>query len=76
MHTHSLASEPEPTEAEIQKAAYYIWLAGGCLPGRDLENWLAAREYLKHHHGRGAAHAKVGGGAKDAPLPSHHLISR
>ena len=42
----------DPTEAEIQQAAYYIWLASGRLPGRDVENWLAAKEYLKHHHGR------------------------
>jgi len=76
MHTQSLSSEHEPTEAEIQKAAYYIWLAGGCLPGRDLENWLAAREYLKHHHGRPPTRARVAGGNPDAPLPPHHLISR
>jgi len=76
MHPPSHPPAHEPTEAEIQKAAYYIWLASGSRPGRDLENWLAAREYLKHHHGRAGARAKVAGGGADAPLPPHHLISR
>jgi len=44
--------EHEPTEAEIQKAAYYLWLESGCASGRELEHWLAAKELLKHHHGR------------------------
>ncbi|MBI4626037.1 MAG: DUF2934 domain-containing protein [Verrucomicrobia bacterium] len=43
---------PEPTEAEIQHAAYMIWLESGKLPNHDLENWLAAREFLRHRHGR------------------------
>ncbi|MEY3773857.1 MAG: hypothetical protein RLZZ129_637, partial [Verrucomicrobiota bacterium] len=30
----------EPTEAEIQKAAYYLWLESGCPEGRELEHWL------------------------------------
>jgi hypothetical protein len=66
-HTHH---EPEPSEAEIQKAAYYIWLASGCQPGHDHENWLAAKEYLKHHHGRAARPA---GGKPEA---THHLNTR
>jgi len=45
---------PEPTEAEIQKEAYSIWLANGCESGRDLDHWLAAKELLKHRHGRAA----------------------
>lgn len=44
----------EPTEAEIQKTAYYLWLESGCPDGRELEQWLAAKELLKHHHGRDA----------------------
>ncbi len=43
---------PEPTEAEIQHEAYLLWLESGRLPGRDLENWLAAKELLRHRHGR------------------------
>jgi Protein of unknown function (DUF2934) len=45
-------STPEPTEAEIQKEAYLIWLASGCESDRALEHWLAAKELLRHRHGR------------------------
>lgn len=43
---------PEPTEAEIQKKAYHLWLEGGCREGTELDNWFAAKELLMHHHGR------------------------
>ena len=33
----------EPAEEEIRKAAYLLYLASGCVPGRDLENWSAAQ---------------------------------
>ncbi len=46
---------PEPTEAEIQHQAYLLWLEGGCRPGRELDDWLAARELLRHQHGRAPA---------------------
>jgi len=42
----------EPTEAEIQKAAYYLYLESGCAPRRELDHWFAAKELLRHHHGR------------------------
>ena len=42
----------EPSEAEIQKKAYHLWVEGGCLEGVELDNWLAAKELLRHHHGR------------------------
>lgn len=45
-------STPEPTEAEIQKEAYLIWLANGCESDRALDHWLAAKELLRHRHGR------------------------
>ena len=51
MKTKSI-SLPEPTEAEIQHQAYLLWVEGGCRPGRELDDWLAARELLRHHHGR------------------------
>lgn len=44
----------EPTEAEIQHAAYLIWLEDGRPSGKDLEHWLTAKELLMHHHGRNA----------------------
>ncbi len=31
---------------EIAKVAYDLWEKGGCLPGRDLENWLEAERIV------------------------------
>jgi hypothetical protein len=44
-----------PTEAQIQHAAYLLWLEEGRPEGRDLEHWLAAKEMLTHRHGRDAS---------------------
>jgi hypothetical protein len=41
---------PEPTESEIQHTAYLLWLENGKPEGRDLENWFAAKELLRHRH--------------------------
>jgi hypothetical protein len=46
------AKAPEPTEAEIQHAAYLLWVEEGRPEGRDLEHWHAAKELLCHRHGR------------------------
>jgi hypothetical protein len=45
---------PEPSEAEIQHAAYMLWIEDGRAEGRDLEHWHAAKEMLCHRHGRDA----------------------
>ena len=45
---------PEPTEAEIQHAAYLLWIEDGKPEGRELDHWLAAREKLRHRPGRKA----------------------
>lgn len=52
MKRNNTLSPPEPTEAEIQHAAYLLWIENGRPEGRDLEHWLAAREMLCHRHGR------------------------
>lgn len=44
----------EPTELEIQHAAYLLWIENGRPEGRDLEHWLTAKEMLSHRHGRDA----------------------
>ena len=44
----------EPTELEIQHAAYLLWIEEGRPEGRDLDHWLAAKEMLSHRHGRDA----------------------
>lgn len=49
---------PEPTESEIQHTAYMLWNESGRIPGRDLENWLAAKELLRHHHARSGGKRK------------------
>lgn len=43
-----------PTEAEIQHAAYLLWIEAGQPEGRDQEHWFAAKEMLCHRHGRDA----------------------
>lgn len=37
-----------PTDAEIAGKAYEIYLASGCQPGHDLDNWLQAEYELLH----------------------------
>lgn len=32
---------------EIEKTAYELWEKGGCLPGREIENWLEAEQIVK-----------------------------
>jgi hypothetical protein len=54
MNTNLRALPQNPTEAEIQHAAYLLWLENGQPEGRDLEHWLAAKEMLCHRHGRDA----------------------
>jgi hypothetical protein len=54
MKTKKIAASPQPTEAEIQHAAYLLWIESGRPEGRDLEHWLAAKEMLCHRHGRDA----------------------
>ena len=51
-------TRPEPTEQEIQHAAYLLWIEGGRPEGRDLEHWLEAKEMLCHRHGRDATTRK------------------
>jgi len=51
----------EPTEGEIQHAAFLLWEEQGRPAGRDLEIWLAAKEHLKHtlpHHGQKVLRAR------------------
>ena len=43
-----------PSEAEIQHAAYLLWIEDGQPEGRDQEHWFAAKEMLCHRHGRDA----------------------
>ncbi len=55
-HTHSPL--PDLDEAEIQHAAYLLWIEEGRPEGRDLDHWIAAKELLRHHHGRSIARTR------------------
>jgi hypothetical protein len=35
------------THEQIAERARTLWLASGCLPGRDVQNWLEAEVQLK-----------------------------
>lgn len=35
-----------PTREQIQQRAYELYVAGGCIPGHDLDNWLQAERDL------------------------------
>jgi hypothetical protein len=48
----------EPSEAEIQTVAYRLWVEGGCQEGVESDNWFAARELIRHHHGRVPDHPR------------------
>ena len=40
----------DPCHAEIQHAAYQLWLDSGRPEAHDFELWLAAKEMLLHRH--------------------------
>ena len=48
MKRNTLTTSCAPTEAEIQHAAYLLWIESGRPEGRDREHWLAAKEMLCH----------------------------
>lgn len=50
MKPHPAPPPDEPTEAEIQHAAYMIWIDSGCPSGSHAAHWLAAKELLSHRH--------------------------
>lgn len=54
MKRNTAAALHAPTEAEIQHAAYLLWIEDGRPEGRDLAHWLAAKQMLCHRHGRDA----------------------
>lgn len=63
-------THPEPTESEIQKEAYLIWLANGCESDRALDHWLAAKELLRHRHGR-SGRGRSAKASNAAPVALH-----
>jgi len=41
------AANHEPNHDEIRRRAYEIYLEGGSLPGRELDDWLRAERELR-----------------------------
>lgn len=68
-HTTSVSTLHEPSEAEIQKVAYRLWIEGGCLQGVESANWFAAKELLRHHHGRAPSRTKPHAEASAPAVP-------
>jgi len=58
-------NERRPTHEEIERQAYLLFEQSGRVPGRDLENWLAAE-----------AHLNSGRKSKTAEPPSAQAVAR
>jgi hypothetical protein len=41
------AANQQPNHGEIRRRAYEIYLEGGSLPGRELDDWLRAERALR-----------------------------
>lgn len=48
MRSTEHSAHVEPSETDIQKAAYFLWLERGRPNGCDLDLWLSAKERLRH----------------------------
>lgn len=70
MKTNLASSIPEPTELEIQHAAYLLWMESGRAPDHDLDNWLAAKELLRHRHGRALSDKRFRAGPGEPGIAS------
>ena len=49
----------DPTEEEIRDYAFHLYEMSGCLPGRDLDNWLEAKACLEADVPRPRAQARL-----------------
>ena len=67
MKTPPSFSAAEPAEADIQKQAYHLWIDGGRVEGVERDNWFAAKELVKHRHGRAHGHAVRGAHPETKP---------
>ncbi|MDI1472305.1 MAG: DUF2934 domain-containing protein [Thermodesulfovibrio sp.] len=43
--------DEERLEEEIRQVAYEIYVKSGCIPGRDLDNWLEAKRIIFEKYG-------------------------
>lgn len=62
MKTKSKASPPATralSDDEIRDYAFHLYQQSGCLPDRDLENWLEARACLEANIPREHSHTRL-----------------
>jgi len=50
-----VAEAPAPNGSDIARRAYDLYLARGCDPGHDVEDWLQAERELRDTAGSAAA---------------------
>jgi hypothetical protein len=67
----SKSNEIRPTQQQIAERARQIYEESGCIPGRDMENWLAAEAQLCGTPNRSTMvrpQVKNGHGAANRPM--------
>lgn len=67
---------PEPSEQDVQKEAYLLYIASGCVPGRDLENWLSARARLMVRRSAGRGERMISTAFPELHFPLNANVSR
>lgn len=50
---------PEFTEEDIRDYAFHLYEQSGCIPGRDLDNWLEAKACLEANIPRHSVHSRL-----------------
>jgi hypothetical protein len=55
----TVVTSEEPTEDEIRDYAEHLYQQSGCLPGRDLDNWLEAKACLEANIPKEHAHRRL-----------------
>lgn len=48
-----------PREEDVRDYAYHLYVQGGCVPGRDLDNWLEAEACLAAHIPAEQSHSRL-----------------
>ena len=63
-----MADETTPSREQIARRAYELYLARGCEPGKEVEDWLAAEKelILEREFGARAKRLPKSSGAKAA----------
>jgi hypothetical protein len=49
----------QPNEDDIREYAYHLYVQSGCIPGRELDNWLEARACLGACIPQSRSHARL-----------------